>query len=470
MTPLNLSKVDFSNKADKVYSNRGIFNPWYSHVSTLKGADEIIGNKYISSDFGLGIFAGVGTKNTSAIASVDLSGKASIYANGIYNQGSISTNKGRDIVRGTATAKIAVTVQTVSQAIAYADRLDANAIAKTFASIDINAIANGINNSGKLLTGQGSDTVDGEITASVAAVATATADATAIVQAIAKAPVSDNLTAFSTAIAQSLANATITATGIRNIGGKISTGQGADTISAIATSDSATYADTSTFSLSSATPENQALAQAVAEAIAKAEDKAIAIDNTKGYITLGEGRDTINATANATNKAIAIDNTKGYITFGNGRDTINATADAVNKAIAIDNTQGIIKTGQRTDIIKAYATGTESYGIFGGNVQTGGGSDELTASSFGGGVNIKMGDGKDFVEGFGDAMVSGGRGFDTLSLSSYNIDDFNISLGADSNQVIFEHNDAVMATTKFEQFNFDNGSLSLSYDDLIAIL
>ena len=470
MPRLNLSKVKFTNEADKVYSDSGIFNPVYSNVNTLKGADEIIGSNSIDSDFGLGVFVGLGANNIGTITSADISSKATVYANGINNKGNISKDRGRDVVKGTATAKIAAITQTVSEAIAYADQLNTTAITQTFAAIDIKAIANGINNSGKLLTGQGSDTVDGEITASVAAVATATADATAIVQAIAKAPISDNLTAFSTAIAQSLANATITATGIRNIGGKISTGQGADTISAIATSDSATYADTSTFSLSSATPENQALAQAVAEAIAKAEDKAIAIDNTKGYITLGEGRDTINANANATNKAIAIDNTKGYITFGNGRDTINATADAVNKAIAIDNTQGTIKTGQRADIIKAYATGTESYGIFGGDVQTGDGSDELTASSFGGGVNIKMGDGKDFVEGFGDAMVSGGRGFDTLSFSSYKIDDFNISLGANSNQVIFEHNDAVMTTTKFEQFNFDNGNLSLSYDDLVATL
>ncbi|KST67711.1 hypothetical protein [Mastigocoleus testarum] len=500
MTPLNLSKVYFSNKADKVYSDRGIFNPWYSHVNTLKGADEIIGDKYIDSDFGLGVFAGVGTKNVSAIAAADLSRKASIYANGIDNQGSIYTNRGRDIVRGTATAKIAATVQTVSKAIAYADRLNANAIAKTFASIDINVVANGINNSGEIRTGRGSDTLDGRITGSVAAVATATADARAIVQAIAQAPMSDSLTAFAGAIAKSLANATITATGIKNVGGQIITAKGADVISAIATSDSATFTDTPTYSVTNAaTPETKALAEAVAEATATAQDKAIAIDNTQGYINLGKGNDGIKVTADALSKAIAINNTRGdiafgkgrdtieanatalreaiavdndggYISFGKGRDTIEATADASEQAIAIDNHRGSIKTGQGSDIVKAYATGSDSYGIFGGTINMGDGRDELTASSFGGDVKIKMGDGKDFVEGFGDAKINGGRGFDTLSLGSYKIDDFDISLGANNNKVIFELDDTVMTATKFEQFNFDNGSLSLSYDDLVATL
>ncbi len=500
MTSLNLSKVDFCNKADKVYSNRGIFNPWYSHVSTLKGADEIIGNKYIDSDFGLGVFAGVGTRNIGAVASAELSRKASIYANGIDNQGSISTNKGRDIVRGNATAKIAATIQTVSQAIAYADFLDANAIAKTFASIDINAVANGINNSGEIRTGRGSDTLDGTITGSVAAVATASADARAIVQAIAQAPMSDSLTAFAGAIAKSLANATITATGIRNVGGQIITAKGADVISAIATSDSATYTNTSTYSITNAaTPETKALAEAVAEASATAQDKAIAIDNTqgyinlgmgndgikvtaeavteaiaidntRGYITLGKGRDAIKANATALREAIAVDNNQGYISFGKGRDTIEVIADASEQAIAIDNHRGRIETGKGSDIVKAYATGSDSYGIFGGTINMGDGRDELTASSFGGGVKIKMGNGKDFIEGFGEAKVNGGRGFDTLSLGSYEIDDFNISLGANNNKVIFELDDTIMTATKFEQFNFDNGSLSLSYDDLVASL
>ena len=438
MAPLNLSQVTFTNQANKVFSDNGIFNPAGSDVKTLKGADEIIGNNSIVSDFGFGVLAGVGTINGGATVAAALSAEANLKANGIDNQGNISTNKGRDVVRGTATAKIAAVAQTVSEAIAYADTLDAEAIAATFANVNINAIANGIKNSGQLGTGKGSDSVDGDIDASIAAVATAQADAVAIVKGIAQASVNESLTAFAGAIAQSIANATIIATGINNTGGEITTAKGGDTINATATSDSATLAEASTFAFSAATPDNQALAQAVAEAVARTQDKAIAIDNSRGSIKTGKGGDTINATANAADKAIAIENTGGTIQTGNGADKILADA-----------------------------TGLESYGIFGGTIQTGDGADTVDASSFGGGVNIKMGNGKDFVEGFGDATVNGGNGFDILSLGSSNIEDFNISLGAtNKNEVIFEQNNIIMKTVKFEQFNFADGSLS--YEDLVA--
>ncbi|NJM22744.1 MAG: hypothetical protein HC874_29985 [Richelia sp. SL_2_1] len=442
MAPLNLSKVKFTNKADKVNSDNGIFNPAGSDVKTLQGADEIIGNNSINSAFGLEVIAKVGTINAGAIAAADLSAKANINISGIDNKGSISTNKGRDIVRGSATVKITAVAQTVSEAIAYADELDTNAIAATFANIDINAIANGIDNSGKINTGKGNDSVDAENDGSIAAVATATADATAIVRGIAQAPMDESLEAFATAIAQSLANATIIATGFNNSGGELVTAKGKDTITATATSDSATLAEASTSTLSAATPENQALALAVAEAVAKTEDKAIAIDNSKGIINTGEGADTIKATANA-----------------------------ADKGIAIANTNGTIKTGKGADIIQANATGLESYGIFGGTIETGDGADRIEASSFGGGVNIDMGDEKDFVEGSGNATVNGGKGFDVLSLGSFKLDDFNISLGAtNNNEVNFERDGIIMSTQNFEQFNFDSGNSSFNYNDLVATL
>lgn len=436
--PFDLSKFKFTQKADKVESKNGIINPVSSNVKTLRGADKIIGNKDISSDFGFGVLAEAEATNGDAITSADLSSKATINADGIRNKGSISTNRGRDILRGSTTVEITAISETVSEAIAYANKLDTNAIAETFASVDIMAVANGINNSGgEIATGKGSDTVDGELKGSIAAVATATADATAVVEGIAKAPMTKNLKAFAGAIAQSLANATIAATGIKNIRGKLTTGVGADTISANATSESATLAEASTSALSGATTENEALAMAVAEAIATTQDKAIGINNKEGDIGLGRGS-----------------------------DTINANADATDKAIGIKNNQGTIKTGKGDDTIEANATGLDSFGIFGGTIHTGDGKDKVDASSFGGGVNIRMGDGKDFVEGFGDAIVNGGNGFDTFSLDSFKIEDFNISLGANNNKVLFELDDIIMTTTKFEQFNFDNGSLTLTYEEL----
>ena len=440
MTSLDLSKVNFTNYADVVEPGVTIFNPLFSIVNTLGGDDLLIGTSTLIDDFGFGVFIDVTAQNSNSSASVDLSSQATLYADGIHNQGIIITKEGQDVVTGTATAKIAAIAQTVSEALAFADTLDTSAIAQTFASIDIKVIANGIKNSGIIHTGQGNDSVNGDIQASVAAVATATADATAIVAAVAQAPLSEGLTAFTGAIAQSLAKATVTATGIKNIGGAIATSGGSDTISALATSQSATYAEASAFAFAAATPENEALALTVVEAIAQTQDKAIAIDNRRGYISLGLGD-----------------------------DIIEATAAASDQAIAIDNRQGNIRTGAGADTIYAQATGAESYGIYGGNIRTGAGADKVKASSFGGGVKIKMGRGDDWLEGFGEAEIYGGKGVDTLSLGSHSILDFlfndnNISFGANSD-VSFHLDGTTLYAKGFEQFNFAGG-VAYTYDQL----
>jgi hypothetical protein len=328
------------------------------------------------------------------------------------------------------TANLSATAETISRAIAIAETADTSAIANAFAAIEFKATADGIDNSGgEINNDKGGVTIEGESEGSAAAVATAIADASAIVETIAKAPISGGLTAFAGAIATSLARAEIAAKGINNKEGTITTGKGKDTIAATATSSTATLSQAAAFALSSASPENQALAQAVANAFAEASDEAIAVDNTKG--SLGTEK---------------------------GDDTIEATATASEQAIAINNIQGVINTGHGKDTIIAKATGSESYGIFGGDILTGDGDDRLEASSFGGGVNIEMGKGKDFVEGFGDATIYGGPGFDTLSLGSYNKSDFNIY--TDNNFTVFELGDTTMQTRGFEEFIFADGSYS----------
>ena len=417
---IDLSRVEFTNDPNIINPGKPIFNPRASHVATLKGDDEIIGNHHIIDEY------------------FDLRSQATLYADGIRNQGSLLTNGGQDLVMGTATAKITAIAQTVAEAIAYADTSDASAIEDAFAYIDIKAIANGINNSGEISTGNDSDTVDGDLTASIAAVATATVDATAIVKAIAEAPMSDGLTAFADAIATSLAKVELIARGINNKNGTINTDDGADNISATATSSAVTFSDTYASTLSNAPAGNQALAQAVADALAEASDYAIGIDNTDGQIFMGRGDE---------------DDTE---------DTIEATAEASNKAIAIKNNGGEIRTGEGNDTITGYATGSESCGICGGDIFTGGGADRVEASSFGGGVTIYMGNGDDFVQGFGESKVFGGADFDTLSLGSYNKSDFNIY--TDNSFTVFELGDTTMQTRGFENYIFADGNYS---DDLL---
>jgi hypothetical protein len=440
MTALNLSQVRFSNNSDVVNPGRAIYNPRYSHVDTLGGDDRIIGTTNVSNDFGLGAFVGVSAKYGKAIASSYLKDKATVAGYGIKNEGVINTSSGNDLVNGRATANISATAETVSQAIAIAQKSDATAIASAFASINVKATADGIDNSfGKLYTGQGSDGVNGNTDGSISAVATAMADASAIVLALCKAPISEGVTAFAQAIAVSLAKGDITATGIKNNNGVINTGEDNDTLSASATSSAGagSFTTTNSSAYANASTENQALAQAVAYASAQATDKAIAIDNSKGRIDTGTGDDTIDANAKATDKAIAINNSKGSIYTGDGNDRIIAKA-----------------------------TGSESYGIFGGTVDTGYGNDRVITSSFGGGVNIDLGAGNDFLKGFGDAKVDGGKGWDTLDLSSYNKGDFKISFGNFfgfnfNNSVSFKLDDIILSSTSFEQFNFANGSYTI---------
>jgi len=68
MKPLNLSQFPFTNGADKVNSDSGIFNPASSQVKTLKGNDEIIGNQFINSGLGFELFAGAEAINAGAIS------------------------------------------------------------------------------------------------------------------------------------------------------------------------------------------------------------------------------------------------------------------------------------------------------------------------------------------------------------------------------------------------------------------
>ncbi|MFK0735481.1 MAG: hypothetical protein ACFKPT_24080 [Gloeotrichia echinulata GP01] len=438
MTGLNLSNVQFTKNSDVVNPDSEIFNT--SYVNTLEGDDQIIGTASINGDFALGAFVEVAAQDLNAISSVDLSAEATFAIYGIKNQGVINTAKGDDILSGTAEAKISASAETVSQAIAIAQEADAIAIAEAFASINVKTTAVGIDNSaGAIYTGRGNDGVGSDAIGGISAVAVATVDTVAIVEGISEAPTSQGLTAFAQAIATSLAKASITAIGIQNTGGILNTGDDSDSVRATASTNRDKFETTSAFGFISVSsiPNSQALAQAVA-----------------------------NATASVSDKAIAIDNTKGLITTGNGDDSIEAAALAFNKAIAIDNTRGLISTGSGDDLIVANATASESYGIFGGTIDTGNGHDRVIASSFGGGVNIKTREGNDFVEGFGNAKVEGGKGYDTLSLIAYNKDNFQISFGSgNNNTVIFQLDGITMTTTGFEQFNFAN-NVSYTYNAL----
>ena len=69
-----------------------------------------------------------------------------------------------------------------------------------------------------------------------------------------------------------------------------------------------------------------------------------------------------------------------------------------------------------------------------------------------------MGHGEDYVEGFGDAIIYGDSGFDTLSLGSYNKGDFDIHVNG--NFTVFELDGISMKTSEFEKYTFADGDYS----------
>ena len=392
MRRFNSTKCKVTKESDVKVLDNQILNPKNSIVNTNNGDDKIIGTVCLNGDFSFGIFVEAASQNfNSIIASEEFIPRTNIDVKGIQNQGIINTGAGNDIVSGTAIANLSATVTAVSQARAFAQNANTSVITNALASIEFYATADGIDNSGgEINTGQGNDSIYGSAIGSVAADAIAYAEASAIAEAMAG------------ATATSLAKATITVTGIKNIGGKITTGEGNDTITAFATSSCITSSVAASNTLSSGNSDNQALAEAVSDAFAEANDKAIAIDNTGGLISTGKGN----------------------------------------------------------DIIIAKATGSESYGIFGGSINMGKGDDRLEASSLGGGVNINMNDGKDYVEGFGNATIDGGKDYDILSFGSYSKSDFNIY--SQNSFTIFELGGVSMKTHGFEEFKFAEGSYNSS--------
>ncbi len=461
---LDLRHVHFDDTSNVIDPGVPLVNPdYYSFIWTGKGDDQLIGTDHVHNDFGAKVLVGAAGKNiNSVIASTEFSSSFNVAAKGIKNEGLLWTEEGADLIKGTATSNISAVAQTVSQAIAIADTADTNVITNAFASIEVKSTADGIDNSGgDIDNGPGDDGISGGTEGSVGAVATATADASAIVEAIAKAPVSDGVTAFAGAFAQSLVDATIIARGINNNYGIITTGTDSDTITATATSSAATLSKSASSALSTATPGNQAAAQSVASAFAQVEDKAIAIDNTNGYLGTGSGKDSLTGEAKGTN---SYGISGGDIYMGGQEDILIGKASGTNSYGIFES---YIDMGNGPDTLIGEASGKNSHGIFGTEIRMGYGDDRIEASSFGGDVNIFMGRGNDFVEGFGDAKVRGGDGYDRLSLGSYKIDQFdNISFGSGINQVIFELDGMTMNTKNFERFFFGNENHALNYSEL----
>ncbi|MEG4465031.1 MULTISPECIES: Ig-like domain-containing protein [unclassified Microcoleus] len=138
----------------------------------------------------------------------------------------------------------------------------------------------------------------------------------------------------------------------------------------------------------------------------------------------------------------------GGVFLGDGNDTITSTGGIYN--------EGVIDTGNGDDFIfvdgGVDGTGT-GYGIYnnGGNINTGDGNDSIiTHEGFESGLNssgsVFLGEGEDYIKGFGSGDFYGGNGNDTLELTpgSYTV-------GIWDTSATFTQGNQLMITSEFEK-------------------
>jgi hypothetical protein len=173
----------------------------------------------------------------------------------------------------------------------------------------------------------------------------------------------------------------------------------------------------------------------------------------RGGVFLGEGNDSIIASIIAEvglpNRTLENFNA---IETGDGEDTITSTGVIYN--------EGIINTGNGDDSIIVDGgiddlTGT-SYGIYnnGGAINMGDGNDSIIANEgFESAPNSSgawfLGEGEDYIKGYGSGDFYGGNGNDTLELTpgTYTVGIW----GEAGESPIFTKGDQLMITSGFEQ-------------------
>lgn len=183
--------------------------------------------------------------------------------------------------------------------------------------------------------------------------------------------------------------------------------------------------------------------------------------------------------------------TPGTIDLGAGDNLIEARAvasstDSFAFAAGISQVQGsVITMGDGDDVIIAEAIASspveaEAFGLFGGEIITGDGDDQIYARSdsgllagglgLGGGIAINIGTGNDILTGFGEAVVDGGEDEDTLRFE-FTRDHFENAGGSIkivSNFMSFSLNGATMLAANFEVFEFADQTFTA--DGLISVV
>jgi hypothetical protein len=253
--------------------------------------------------------------------------------------------------------------------------------------------------------------------------------------------------------------------GIVMEGGTISTGDGQDTVSSFGATTYAIFL--SSASILDTGEDNDIITGGVlSSGIIKMDGgndsmivRGVFINN--GVVFLGDGNDSIIGTPSPGyfNPSIINDN---FIETGDGNDTMTTPGIIYN--------EGIITTGNGDDSIIAEGGLTENgtrYGIYnkGGAIITGDGNDSIIANEgFESGPNSSgawfLGEGEDYIKGFGSGDFYGGNGNDTLELTpgTYTVGRWD--------RVTFSKGNSLMLASEFEQLKA--GSTMYDFTSLTA--
>jgi hypothetical protein len=179
----------------------------------------------------------------------------------------------------------------------------------------------------------------------------------------------------------------------------------------------------------------------------------------RGALFLEDGNDSISADADFPNRALE---NFGFIGTGDGNDTITSTGVLYN--------EGVMETGDGDDSIIVNSTGA-GYGIYNnrGVINMGDGNDSIIANDGfepdpnSGGAWF-LGEGDDYIKGFGSGDFYGGNGNDTLELTpgTYTVGIW----GEGGESPIFTKGDQLMITSEFEKLKA--GSTIYDFTSLTA--
>ena len=353
-------------------------------------------------------------------------------AAGINNEGEIATGHGNDYVIGIANSSTSSQAKATAKAIFQANASD---MVADLAEISNTAVAEstsigvaksqtttlGINNSGKICTGEGADLILG----------IANTESSSNSQAMSKSKVIAQ--DFAAVTAEAGANALIQANAVGIINqGKIATGRGNDTIVGIALNSAVAVAEADAFARGMA---DEASSQTNTVAIADTSAvRAIGIDNSSGEIDTGRGNDRI----------IGYGSTVGILggefKLGNGHDRI------IGYGSTVGIEDSVIRAGSGNDYIEAAKVEIDPLtGDYHRLEDQTSSIKNATIYGEGGKDTFKIGDFE------GSVTIDGGKDFDVLKLWG-DVDNYAFTVGSDGRSLTIEDSGSVLNVQNVEEF------------------